>query len=292
MSITNDLKNSVFNILKHNPQGSHSTQAGRREILIQFARELVRLGYGLRDIRGLKSKHIQAILLSWKDKKLQSSTIKNRMSALRFLCEKINKSNLIPSKNDALGIVKRKYIPDRNVAIYNPDFSKISNPYVRISLELQRVFGLRREESIKIRPHMADKGNRLELFPSWCKGGRGRVMEIRTKEQRYWLEEAKKLAGEFGHSLIPQTKNYKKQCSVYNKQVSRAGFRRLHGLRHAYIQMRYKELTGWEAPVMGGPTAREFTRAQKKIDHRARMILSEEIGHSRKQITKTYLNRA
>ena len=32
-------------------------------------------------------------------------------------------------------------------AIVNPDFSKVENRYVLISLQLQRVFGLRREES-------------------------------------------------------------------------------------------------------------------------------------------------
>jgi site-specific recombinase XerD len=290
MSIKNDLKNSVLDVLRRNPHGSHSSQAGRRNILKQFSKELVSIGYGLRDINGLKIKHVQAILEFWKKNELQASTIKNRMAVLRFLCEKINKSNLIPS-NNALGIDKRKYIPDKNVAIYNPNFSKISNEYVRVSLELQRVFGLRREESIKIKPHMADRGDRLELFPSWCKGGRGRVMPIRTEEQRHWLAEAKKLAGEYGNSLIPKNKNYNKQCSVYNKQVTRAGFKRMHGLRHAYIQQRYKELTGWEAPFKGGPKTRELTKEQKKSDHEARMILSEEIGHSRKQVTKVYLGQ-
>ena len=33
-----------------------------------------------------------------------------------------------------------------------------------ISLELQRVFGLRREESLKIKPHIADKGDKLEFY--------------------------------------------------------------------------------------------------------------------------------
>ncbi len=142
---------------------------------------------------------------------------------------------------------------------------------------------------MKIKPHLADKGNRLELLSTWCKGGRGRSMDIRTDEQRYWLEEAKKTAGKFGNSLIPQSKDYKKHCSVYKKQVIRAGFRRMHGLRHAYIQQRYKELTGWDSPACGGPKTRFLTNEQKQTDHEVRLIISEEIGHSRKQITKNYL---
>lgn len=290
MSIKSDLRHSIRNILKHNRHGSHSTQAGRREILTQFANELVQLGYGLRDIRGLKLKHIQAILKSWQANNLSPATIKNRMSVLRFLCEKINKQTLIPG-NSELGIGKRKYAPDHNVAIYNPDFSKISNPYVRVSLELQRVFGLRREESIKIKPHLADKGDKLELLPSWCKGGRGRFVNIQDDEQRYWLNEAKKIAQTFGNSLIPLKKTYIKQCHVYNKQIARAGFKRMHGLRHAYAQQRYKELTGWDAPINGGPKFSDLTPEQKLIDVEARTIITESMGHSRLMILRIYLGR-
>jgi integrase len=153
------------------------------------------------------------------------------------------------------------------------------------------LFGLRREESLKIKPHMADKIIRLELLPSWCKGGRGRVIPIRTDEQRYWLDQATRLAGKFGHSLIPQNKSYKQQRDVYDKQVSRAGLKNLHGLRHAYAQKLYKQLTGWEAPINGGPKSRQLTPEQKQIDRQARMILSEELGHSREQITVNYLGR-
>jgi hypothetical protein len=102
----------------------------------------------------------------------------------------------------------------------------------------------RREESLKIKPHMADKNHCLELLPTWCKGGRSRIIPIRTDEQRYWLEEAKQIAGKFGNSLIPEKKMYIQQRNIYDKQVLRAGLRNLHGLRHAYVQQRYKELTG------------------------------------------------
>jgi hypothetical protein len=287
MSIKSDLKKSIWRILEDNRSGSYETQDARRQILMQFADELVPLGYGLRNIKGLQEKHIRAIVSFWQANKLAVSTIKNRTTALRFLCKKINKPTITPS-NAKLGIPNRIYVPVINRALYNPDFSKISNNYIRISLELQRVFGLRREEALKIKPHMADKGDRLELLSSWCKGGRGRVVPIRTAEQRYWLNQATKLAGKFGHSLIPQKKSYKQQRDAYDKQANRAGLRNLHGLRHAYAQQRYKELTGWESPINGGPKLRALTHEQKQINHQARMILSEELGHSRKQITTAY----
>ncbi len=290
MSIQNDLKKSIFAIIKRNNDGSYATQADRRAILTQFSKDLVSLKYGLRDIYNLKEKHILAVIQFWQDKKLKSSTIKNRMAVLRYLAKKINKPNLIPD-NNKLGIQKRTYVPVKNRAFHDPSFSKITNQYVHISLELQRVFGLRREESLKIKPHIADKNDKLELLPSWCKGGRGRSIPIRTEEQRYWLEQAKILATKFNHSLIPQDKNYIQHRYVYDKQVTRAGLKNMHGLRHAYAQKRYKELTGWEAPINGGIKSRSLTPEQKKIDYQARMILTEELGHSREQITVNYLGR-
>ncbi|MCE3238670.1 MAG: integrase [Gammaproteobacteria bacterium] len=288
MGIRHDLQRSIDHLLQSARVGSYETQDARKKILHLFAKDLVTLGYGLRHINGLQQKHIQAVVTSWINNKIQNATLKNRASALRFLCKCINKPTIIKS-NEAMGIGKRTYLPTKNKAIHNPDFSKVTDLSIHISLQLQRVFGLRREESLKIKPHLADKGQQLELLSSWCKGGRGRTIPIYTEEQRYWLEEAKKQAGEFGHSLIPENKSYIHQRDLYDKQVQRAGLRNLHGLRHAYAQNRYKELTGWNAPIAGGPRLREMTPEQKQIDHQARMILSETLGHSRKFITSNYL---
>jgi site-specific recombinase XerD len=290
MGIRHDLQRSIHNILKHNHGGSYATQHDRKNILFKFAEDLVNLNYGLRDIRGLKEKHIIAVIQYWQKKGLAASTMKNRTSVLRYLCTHINKINILP-KNDKLGIPKRVYIPTSNRALHNPDFSKISNQYVRISLELQRVFGLRREEALKIQPWVADKGNTLILSSSWCKGGRRRHIPILTTEQRYWLDQAKQLVTVKNQSLIPFKKSYIQQRCVYDKQVLRAGLKNLHGLRHAYAQRRYKELTGWEAPLNGGVKSRKYTAQQKLIDYHARIILSEELGHGREQITVNYLGR-
>ena len=63
-----------------------------------------------------------------------------------------------------------------------------------MSLRLQQAFGLRREESIKIRPSGADQGNALRLQASWTKGGRERVIPIGMLEQRAVVDQAKKPA--------------------------------------------------------------------------------------------------
>jgi len=65
----------------------------------------------------------------------------------------------------------------------------------------------------------------------------------------------------------------------------------MHGLRHAYAQRRYEELTGWRSPVAGGPSSRSLTQEQKEQDREVRLIISRELGHEREQVTAVYLGR-
>lgn len=290
MAIKHDLKRSLHKVLSQNKTGSFGTKADRLKILERFAEDLVTIGYGLRDIHGLKEKHIKAVVIHWQQQKLANATLKNRTSALRRLAEFLNKPQIVP-KNTTLNIATRSYTPKYNRALYQPDFSLITDAHLQISLQLQRVFGLRREESLKLKPFLADQKDYLVLQPSWCKGGRGRQVPIRTEEQCYWLEQAKQLVQNPKYSLIPKHKNYIQQRNLYDKQVQRAGLRNLHGLRHAYAQQRYKELTGWEAPINGGLSSKQLTKEQRQIDQLARMIISEELGHCREQITVNYLSR-
>jgi hypothetical protein len=65
----------------------------------------------------------------------------------------------------------------------------------------------------------------------------------------------------------------------------------MHGLRHAYAQKRYEELTGWKSPAAGGPTSKMLTIEQKNIDHQTRLGISQELGHEREAVTTAYLGR-
>ncbi len=65
----------------------------------------------------------------------------------------------------------------------------------------------------------------------------------------------------------------------------------MHGLRHAYAQQRYEELTGWKSPAVGGPTFKSLTSEQRKLDLEVRLVISRELGHEREQVTAVYLGR-
>lgn len=285
MSFKQQIKRSLYQILQKDHENSFATRHDRAQILFRILNELFDLGYKISSIQQLKEKHVVELTKHWQKKSLKVSTIKNRLSVLRRLSVLMDKP-FVPN-NVTLQVGSRHVESIKNRAIVNPDISKITDPYVRVSLELQRNFGLRREESLKIKPHLADQEYKLVLLGAWCKGNRNREIPIRTAEQRRWLDETKLLAWNVNRSLIPESKNYIQQRYVYDKQLRHSAIRS-HGLRHAYAQQRYQELTGWNAPIAGGPDPKTFNYEQRRQDMLARMILTEELGHSRIQITKIY----
>lgn len=114
-------------------------------------------------------------------------------------------------------------------------------------------------------------------------------MPITNDAQRQLLEEAKTLAN--GGSVIPPHLKYVQQLRRYERQLRNAGLLKLHGLRHAYAQRRYEELTGWKAPAAGGPAAKSLTSDQRALDKGARETLARELGHEREAISAVYLGR-
>ena len=287
------VNSDLLRLTRMHREGSFNTQRSRKAHVKLIARHLAEAGFKRLKAANLKPKHVTALVDRWKQDGISPGTFKNRMGAVRWLYRKVDKHFLIPRDNAALGIANRQYVTNENKAReLTPafgDIEKIKNPYVRMSLELQRAFGLRREEALKIRPAWADRETKLVLLGSWTKGGRGREIRIVTEHQREVLNQAKSLAGTA--SLIPREKTYINHLRVYKRQVAAAGFHKLHGLRHAYAQERYRELTGRAAPAAGGKSWSDLTRQEKIEDGRARMMISEELGHGRTQIVAVYCGR-
>jgi hypothetical protein len=213
------------------------------------------------------------------------------MAAIRWLAAKVNKKHVVANSNAHYGIPRRQYANSANrvTALDEDKFARVTDEYVRMSLELQREFGLRREEAIKIRLVLADKGDMLWLKPSWTKGGRAREIPIRTGAKRDILDKARALAGK--GSLIPAEKDYKQQKNRYEGQCIRAGLSKMHGLRHAYAQRRFEEIAGFPAPLAVGPKRADLTNDQRALDKKARAVITNELGHERERITVTYLGR-
>jgi hypothetical protein len=199
-----DLNWEIKQLGERHRDGSYATQAGRARTLSSFATFTHDAGHTRLTLRGIKDRHVDAFVAHCQDKGLATGTLKNIIAHLRWMAEKIGKQNIVARRNDCYGIADRVYVTNESKAreLTAEQLNKITDPYCAMSLRLQALFGLRREESLKIRPGQADRGDVLHLQASWCKGGRARDIPIRTKEQQQLLDAAKALAN--GGSLIPR----------------------------------------------------------------------------------------
>jgi integrase len=143
---------------------------------------------------------------------------------------------------------------------------------------------------MQLRPHLADRGHYLAI--NWgTKGGRDRVVDIATPEQRDVLDRAKAFAATPNASMCDPALTLKQAKGHYYRVVAKCGITKQaaaitsYGLRHAGSNDRYKELTGEDSPVRGGG------KVDPELDRHARQVIAEELGHSRPHIVTNYIGR-
>ena len=291
----NRLEYQLVKLCERNRDGSRATQANRKAMLSLFSEQLKECGYKVNQMRpsDLKGRHINALVTKWKSEDKSTGTIKNRMTALRWWADKCGKAEIVKD-NAIYGIEKRVYVTNENksVSLHDLDLSKIDENIAQ-SLRLQDAFGLRREESMKFQPEFAldgqtiDNAKYIRLKDSWTKGGRPRTIPISNEKQRQELRKAYAQAVKNGGSMIPKEKSYKAHKSNFEAVTHGLGVGQTHGLRHGYAQNRYLELMGFPCPAVGG--SRSLSADEVARDKEIRMLISEELGHSRINITSVYL---
>jgi len=286
-----DLNYQLKQLCRKHQEGGFATLRDREYTLSLIADQLWEAGYKHLRVTELKGRHVNVLVTRWTAEGLNPGTIKNRMSVLRWWARKTGRNSVIDRDNARYGIPTRVFVNNESKAIQiaSDDLSKVRDFHVRMSLELQQEFGLRREEAIKFRPAYADKGDKIVLKSSWTKGGKPRAIPVCTQAQRELLTQLHQTVGQ--QSLIPSGRRYVQQLHVYERETARVGLNRMHGLRHAYAQRRYLALTGWKAPAAGGPASKDLTPAQKIADQAARLTISRELGHEREGITRIYLGK-
>lgn len=290
MATKHNLKHSIIIETHNNKQGSFNTRAARQKRLFLIADQLISGGYKIAHIKQLKLKHAQFLVGQWLQQGLSAGTVKNRMTDLRWVMQRYGKADQLPTKNDDFNIPRRKYVTntDKSTVVTDGDLNKITDTDVKMSLILQRAFGLRREESIKIRLHDAVVGDELQLKGGWCKNGKPRSIKIQYPEQWEAIDIVKEHLGKINRALIPADRTYIQQQNTYDLQTHRAGMHKLHGLRHNYVHKRYFDLTGQQCPAKGGKIWRELNSEERRLDQLARLQISLDLGHERRQILAVY----
>ena len=282
------------------PSGSYATREQRQSNLRLFVQAIYEAGYDPAP-KNTRPKHIEAGLTAWSEQGINRRTIDNRLSTLRWFAAEIGKPNIVKRTNDEYEMLPPREKPDYTNKARSLDqgsLDKVRDPLARMSFILQREFGFRQKEALMIRPHEADRGDRLHLQDTWTKGGKPRDVPLTTPGQRQALDEAKTLVPP-GRALIPADKEFHQQRRVYKNEADRASLSKLHGLRHAYAQRRYRTLTrrldpngeGWHCPARDGRSQDDLSMQEKKIDVQARLQISKEMGHGRLRITYVYCGK-
>ena len=189
-----DLNYELKQLCRRNRDGSYATQRDRERVLDQIANQLHELGYRHMGAASLKPKHVERLVERWKADGSGRRHDQEPHGRASLVGREDRQAEVVARDNEHYGIGNRQYVTNVSKAreLTVGDLAKITDPYTRMSLQLQAAFGLRRGESIKIRPEWADRGDKLVLKDTWTKGGRAREIPIRNEEQRRVLDEAKR----------------------------------------------------------------------------------------------------
>ena len=261
---------------------------------------------GLRDLRKVDEEHIRAYGEHLAERvevgTLAADSAHNYISAM-------NTAMSVARGNDDLkmtavtdfGIPERSGVAVENKAICAVEHERITsslNDRMSAIVELQRELGLRLKESCLINAkdvykQAIEHGN--VKIEDGTKGGREREIPITSESQIEALRVAADQQGKH-HSMTPVDQTY----IQFQRDMYREVGRGMHGERHHYAQDRYEQLAGVKCPVAAGIEhkdrhdfiAKELNISKdeaRKLDHEARMIVSNELGHGRIQITNSYL---
>ncbi len=147
-----DLNYQLIQMCRRNRDGGYGTQKWRMQVLMLIANQLHEAGFRHMNIHSLKPKHVEALVGKWLSEGLSATTMKNRMVAIRWWAKKVNRASVVAQSNEFYGIPERKYVTNISKAttLGSRELFRIPDPRVRMSLCLQRAFGLRREEARRL----------------------------------------------------------------------------------------------------------------------------------------------
>lgn len=274
-------------------------------------------------LHNIETRHFEAWAKNMQGRGISDRTIANRLAPARWLMTKLGKGDLVPS-NAELGLTGRtveERVPEESRAKELPDEHRLSER-VEVNLRLSRELGLRPEEGALVQPHgltPAVDGERepvIEVRPeegtvvvrlhngwensgkdkacSWCKGGRAREYELPlTPARAELLDRWKELAKDTPKGSLIDTPKATTYMNRLYYEMRREGIDGAHGFRHAAAQDRYRELSGMEAPINGGPKWADMSQAQRADSMSAIVEVQTMLGHGdgRDDTTSIYLGR-
>lgn len=293
---------------------SNETMQDRAEVLFLCFNQLREMGYKIEEPTNLGLRHVEALVERWESKEsLSASTLQKRLSILRAFAKWIGKEGMIGPTEKLVAKpenARRTYIAteDKSWTAKGVDpretIAKVQafDPYVGIQLKVMWAFGIRRKEAICFKPRRNDRGEFIEVgegavvyLKEGTKGGRERIAEFDfmpdAAERRAVLDEAKAMVGSEDAHLGCPGKTLKQNISRFEYVMKKFDLTRDglgvtgHGLRHQAMNDGYEALTGTTSPVRGGGCE------DKELDEQARLRMTRNAGHNRKQISSGYYGK-
>jgi integrase len=246
----------------------------------------------------------------WIDNGDKPATLQSKISMLRIFSVWIGKEGMIPPNEKLFRgrehLIRRTYVrkedprPEAKGVTREELLSRAAAADDRFALilECQLLFGMRREEAICFRPHLADRGSHITFFAqevgkyTGTKNGVGRHVTVDTAEKRGLLERLK-AAVPMGEPLgwhEGTEKGLQKSIKKYANLATRIGMTKRemgftgHSLRAtALVDSAMRD--GLPVPVLG-ESAEGMSPEELDVKRRR---LSNQAGHARPQITDAYI---
>lgn len=286
-------------------QGKRGTERYRNGVKA-FSKHLA-IEYGSKNFKNISDKHLESFIKASQEAGVSASTIKTDLAAIRKLHSLLPKArNKLSTDKKNLGAEQRKRVGvDR--AWKNSEALKASNLAVSMgrkdvdwAIRSARTLGLRIEETTaltksQIREALAS-GRHIHLTKT--KGGIPRDVPLNQGAERVlreMLTEAKQetIFTYHGHTHTQAIKSIQnwiqnhreiftekeinEHSTGYMQQLG-IDYQRpnltFHGLRHSYARWQY------EKGLESGMNAKE-----------ARLLVSEQLGHGRDDVTRVYLGK-
>ncbi len=283
---------------------SYKTRYRRFVNLCASLKELREIGYPIQSVHNLKEKHIQALVRHWEARGRGVGTVENKLTYLRTLCRWIGKGNMIaggatysahPEGFKRTGVATKDKSWEGN-GIDPLELIERVGSYDKIvgtQLEIQFLYGMRREEACLLRPQVAlrqalDTGKILVTHGT--KGGRPREIFIDTVVQIEVLGRASDLVVSPAGTMIPPQRSleswlnhYEYICGRKARLNKRERDATAHGARHSFCQRKFSQITGKPAPIKGGEDY------EPELLELALREVVEMAGHSRPEKAQAYL---
>ena len=175
--------------------------------------------------------------------------------------------------------------------------NSIKDKSVLAAIKLIISYGLRRDEALHAvwalsKGRDIGQGGKIDIKGSWAKNGKPRAFQM--QDNGLVLKEAAGLVK--GLSIKSRVEQFRSKLErefdkQHLKKITGDLSLRPHGLRHNYAQGRYLSITALAAPAAGGLNYKDMNKEQKSLYHNACSIIELEMGHSRPEISNTYLGR-